>query len=518
MASLSTIASWVGCHPGDEPCGSICCAMDQYCAFDGQCSASSVQTSSTDPTGLAGLSPLTTTPASGSNGETSPSPTEASATPTVAFSTSTSEITTSMINSTLTGAKTSARTSVTVPPAVGTHSASFTTSSVSTRPSSQDSSSDRAGPVPPSPGQIAGIVLGGLLLIILLGLLWTVLRYSIGPGIKSPVSILRAALALPPRLEDGPSNGDYGEEMKVTTRHAYQGQKRSRHWYGTPKRRHSLSNEDISPEHFSSGSNSSMSWTSRGPTQKARLYDLLIDILLGESSRRRGQSDHGEGSEVSATEICRDWARRTVESVSPVRRTTRPFRRAISPTSRDSPNLGLKTLSLPSEASRPDVDIVFVHGLTGNSHSTWFHEKRQIHWPTALLGRSLGDEGVNARIFAFGYDANVVNLMGPASRNRIGNHAINLLGALARRRETSTSVSVTDPVVFIISMLVGSMIILSASSNSYLSRIALNILHLAYSLPNVVLENALTIWQLLQGLLTELHLSIGTSTIPLIDS
>lgn len=80
--------------------------------------------------------------------------------------------------------------------------------------------------------------------------------------------------------------------------------------------------------------------------------------------------------------------------------------------------------------------IVFVHGLTGNTATTWLHEESGSYWPTALLTQDITD----ARILAFGYDADVVNFWSPASQNRVGNHAGNMLGGLTRLREKSKSV------------------------------------------------------------------------------
>lgn len=103
---------------------------------------------------------------------------------------------------------------------------------------------------------------------------------------------------------------------------------------------------------------------------------------------------------------------------------------------RTSPYYGLMTLFEPSDPANAVVDIVFVHGLRGDSHSTWSHNKSQVQWPTKLLRGDIPD----ARILAFGYDADIVNFWSPASQNRVGNHAEKLLGDLVRRRERSDSV------------------------------------------------------------------------------
>ena len=81
------------------------------------------------------------------------------------------------------------------------------------------------------------------------------------------------------------------------------------------------------------------------------------------------------------------------------------------------------------------VDIVFVHGLTGNAYNTWLHQETGIHWPSKLLRQDIPD----SRILSFGYDADVVKILGrgPASNSRLSNHAESLVGKLVRERERS---------------------------------------------------------------------------------
>lgn len=78
------------------------------------------------------------------------------------------------------------------------------------------------------------------------------------------------------------------------------------------------------------------------------------------------------------------------------------------------------------------VDIVFVHGLTGNAYNTWLHEKTGVHWPSKLLRQDIPD----SRILSFGYDADVVNIFGGgwASNSRLSNHAESLVGRLVREQ------------------------------------------------------------------------------------
>lgn len=94
-------------------------------------------------------------------------------------------------------------------------------------------------------------------------------------------------------------------------------------------------------------------------------------------------------------------------------------------------NYGIKVLYDGGEGI--NVDIVFVHGLTGNAYSTWAHTGRGVHWPSQLLKEDLP----NTRVLTFGYDANIVNMLGkgPAGNGRLINHAADLVGSLVRERE-----------------------------------------------------------------------------------
>ena len=102
---------------------------------------------------------------------------------------------------------------------------------------------------------------------------------------------------------------------------------------------------------------------------------------------------------------------------------------------REENNLGLYKIFEPLDSTKAVADVVFLHGLTGGSISTWHNEQYDVVWPRDLLGQDLKI----VRIFTFGYDADVANWWNPASNNRIGNHAEALIGALDReRRRTKT--------------------------------------------------------------------------------
>ena len=68
-----------------------------------------------------------------------------------------------------------------------------------------------------------------------------------------------------------------------------------------------------------------------------------------------------------------------------------------------------------------------MHGLTGGQVSTWTAPGATVPWPKLFLADDLKD----ARISAFDYDADVVNLLGPAGQNNIGLHASDLLKGIA---------------------------------------------------------------------------------------
>lgn len=96
---------------------------------------------------------------------------------------------------------------------------------------------------------------------------------------------------------------------------------------------------------------------------------------------------------------------------------------------REGQNYGIRELY--SGGANASIDIVFVHGLTGNTYTTWLHKDACVHWPRDLLKQDIP----NARILGFGYDADIVKLWNPASNSRLSNHAENMVGALVRKRE-----------------------------------------------------------------------------------
>ncbi|KAM7208426.1 sesB-related regulatory, partial [Rhypophila decipiens] len=89
---------------------------------------------------------------------------------------------------------------------------------------------------------------------------------------------------------------------------------------------------------------------------------------------------------------------------------------------------GIRPLYSPDNGA---IDIVFVHGLTGNRDNTWTARDSTEPWPRTLLPSVL----TTARVLTFGYDAYVADWRGVVSQNRIANHAWNLLSSLASYRE-----------------------------------------------------------------------------------
>lgn len=80
--------------------------------------------------------------------------------------------------------------------------------------------------------------------------------------------------------------------------------------------------------------------------------------------------------------------------------------------------------------------IVFVHGLTGNRETTWTHKPTKIFWPQTLLTVDLP----NARIYTFGYDANIVQALDTAGSETLRDHGKSLANDLSLRRMRSHSV------------------------------------------------------------------------------
>ncbi|KAK5124654.1 hypothetical protein LTR85_001367 [Meristemomyces frigidus] len=76
---------------------------------------------------------------------------------------------------------------------------------------------------------------------------------------------------------------------------------------------------------------------------------------------------------------------------------------------------GLVVVVNPADAL---VDIVFVHGITGNRRKTWTHSNGTF-WPEQLLPQDIP----GARVLTFGYDADLVGTLRPVGQGRLRDHA-----------------------------------------------------------------------------------------------
>lgn len=76
-----------------------------------------------------------------------------------------------------------------------------------------------------------------------------------------------------------------------------------------------------------------------------------------------------------------------------------------------------------------EIDVCFIHGLTGNRESTWTADGHYASWPQTLLPLKLE----KARILTYGYDSDIMR-KSVAGSNRLIDHATNLLTDLTTDR------------------------------------------------------------------------------------
>lgn len=89
-----------------------------------------------------------------------------------------------------------------------------------------------------------------------------------------------------------------------------------------------------------------------------------------------------------------------------------------------------------------EIDVCFIHGLTGNRESTWTADGQCPPWPQTLLPPKLD----RARILIYGYDAYIMR-KSVAGSNRLIDHAANLLTDLTTDRASCNAS--TRPLIFI---------------------------------------------------------------------
>ncbi|KAF3763781.1 hypothetical protein M406DRAFT_260907, partial [Cryphonectria parasitica EP155] len=85
------------------------------------------------------------------------------------------------------------------------------------------------------------------------------------------------------------------------------------------------------------------------------------------------------------------------------------------------------------------VDIILIHGLNGNPTKTWT-AGNGVYWPTDLLPKTLEEDGTQANIFVYGYNADVAgNKDKKPSTNFIHEHAQTLVSYLTSFRKRRKS-------------------------------------------------------------------------------
>src|SRR6186713_2281792 len=162
----------------------------------------------------------------------------------------------------------------------------------------------------------------------------------------------------------------------------------------------------------------------------------------------------------------KSFFKRTKAKAKGVESPIEPTAAESAPSSVNQYPVGIEVLKDPSS---PVVDIVFVHGLTGNRDRTWTGPGSSQPWPAILLPEDVQ----GARISTYGYDADIVSFWGASSRNRIRDHARNLLSDLTDLRENSETTNL--PIIFVAHSLGGlvceNALIISNNAEKHLRRL-----------------------------------------------
>jgi hypothetical protein len=94
---------------------------------------------------------------------------------------------------------------------------------------------------------------------------------------------------------------------------------------------------------------------------------------------------------------------------------------------------------------RPAVDLVLIHGLNGHPQHSWAAPGSGLYWPKDLLPQYTSKERV--RILTYGYNADVDELLGNTSSDRIHHHAQTLVQRLWACRSV-IRIRLTSPSIY----------------------------------------------------------------------
>ncbi|KAI9708076.1 MAG: Serine active site containing protein 1 [Bogoriella megaspora] len=115
-----------------------------------------------------------------------------------------------------------------------------------------------------------------------------------------------------------------------------------------------------------------------------------------------------------------------------------------------------RTLDILNPSTQAQIDICFVHGLTGGAKSTWTAKRpntgEDVFWPTELLTPNTGlDHGIPpARVMLYSYD-NDAGSIGWLTGRTLYHHARNLLTELTKERTSCCD----RPLLFVVHSLGG---------------------------------------------------------------